>query len=103
MAEEIRGICGHAVHLNGSPLTAMDLATEAAKQCGLDLKVDPVLQRSAARWEAVEAEVTLGQVMDAIAKGTGGECQIRSAIWPDWEGDKEGYTLWLFAPSKAGR
>lgn len=91
------------VTLNGCPLSAEDLAAETAKQAGIPVALDPLLRTSSARWEAVEAELTVGEVLRAIEAGAGCKCRLRDSNWPDYvEGDS--WKLWVFwnapAPEK---
>lgn len=83
------------VRLHGSPLTPDDLASEAAKQAGLGLRLDPLLRSSPARWEAVDAELTLGELLREMERGADCQCRVRAAGWPDALRPAEPPELWV--------
>ncbi|MBI2923183.1 MAG: hypothetical protein HYY18_19175 [Planctomycetes bacterium] len=83
------------VTLNGCPLSAEDLAAETAKQAGFPVVLDPLLRTSSARWEAVEAELTAGEVLRAIEAGAGCKCRLRDSNWPEY-GEGDSWKLWVF-------
>ncbi len=77
------------IKLDGSPLTAEQIAACAAQQAGIAFQVDPFLCLSAARWAAVEADLSLAEVLAAL--DSGGDCQyglskVRSVVAPYEEG-----------------
>ncbi|MCE9582460.1 MAG: hypothetical protein K8T20_08210 [Planctomycetes bacterium] len=91
-AEEIRT---RLVHLDGTPLSAGDLATAAAAQLGLRVKLDPLLGEVPARWQAVDADLKLGEVLDAIAAGAKCRCELHPDAWPRSDAISAGWTLWV--------
>lgn len=93
----LQAVRNRLIRLDGSPLTAQDIAVEAAKQAGIGVMLDPLLSASAARWEAAEAELTLGALMEALATGAKCVCELHEARWPGFDPEVEGWTLWLFS------
>ena len=86
------------VNLDGSPLAAEDIIEECARQAGIPFHLDPRLLTSPARWKAVAADLPLGQVLDEVASGTGGEWELRNAKWPKSGNYKsDGCALWFMA------
>ena len=96
-AAVLQALRNRLIRLDGSFLTAQDIAVEAAKQAGIGVMLDPLLSASAARWEAVDAELTLGALMEALAAGAKCACELHEARWPGFDPEIEGWTLWLFS------